>query len=147
MLFSGSRMCLLLKSANNIFKNWTCQDPVIGGSLLLTYTTGYVAPLLLAASFAGALQMTTAIAIEDVRREVKILRALTGHNNLVQFYDAFEDHENVYIVMDFLDKGSYLLFNFNDYPNGMVTLFNLLIMGNWQAWMQRDLSSWTGIHG
>ncbi|KAI7997814.1 hypothetical protein LOK49_LG10G00583 [Camellia lanceoleosa] len=188
-------------------------DPVIGGSLLLTYTTGYVAPLLLAASFAGALQgllgrhwdyaqiflpsvgggqiraitdklsatmfcsysytfclsnfycsfvswaisntlsaepafipqilimdqpneMTTAIAIEDVRREVKILRALTGHNNLVQFYDAFEDHENVYIVMDFLDKGSYLLFNFNDYPNGMVTLFNLLIMGNWQAWMQ-----------
>ncbi|KAL0399345.1 UNVERIFIED_CONTAM: Cytochrome c-type biogenesis ccda-like chloroplastic protein [Sesamum radiatum] len=32
------------------------RDPVIGGSLLLTYTTGYVAPLLLAASFAGALQ-------------------------------------------------------------------------------------------
>ncbi|KAK9121773.1 hypothetical protein Syun_019390 [Stephania yunnanensis] len=32
------------------------RDPVIGGSLLLTYTTGYVDPLLLAASFAGALQ-------------------------------------------------------------------------------------------
>jgi len=32
------------------------RDPVIGGSLLLTYTVGYVAPLLLAASFAGALQ-------------------------------------------------------------------------------------------
>ncbi|KAH1143228.1 hypothetical protein AAZX31_12G136300 [Glycine max] len=32
------------------------KDPVIGGSLLLTYTTGYVSPLLLAASFAGALQ-------------------------------------------------------------------------------------------
>ncbi|XP_010268823.1 PREDICTED: cytochrome c-type biogenesis ccda-like chloroplastic protein [Nelumbo nucifera] len=32
------------------------KDPVIGGTLLLTYTTGYVAPLLLAASFAGALQ-------------------------------------------------------------------------------------------
>ncbi|XP_021605981.1 cytochrome c-type biogenesis ccda-like chloroplastic protein isoform X2 [Manihot esculenta] len=32
------------------------EDPVVGGSLLLTYTTGYVAPLLLAASFAGALQ-------------------------------------------------------------------------------------------
>ncbi|KAG8364725.1 hypothetical protein BUALT_Bualt18G0028600 [Buddleja alternifolia] len=31
---------------------------------------------------------------------------------------------------------SYLLFNFNDYPNGMVTLFNLLVMGNWQVWMQ-----------
>lgn len=44
--------------------------------------------------------MTTAIAIEDVRREVKILRALTGHSNLVQFYDAYEDHENVYVVME-----------------------------------------------
>ncbi|KAG0468276.1 hypothetical protein HPP92_017604 [Vanilla planifolia] len=32
------------------------RDPVIGGSLLLTYTIGYVSPLLLAASFAGALQ-------------------------------------------------------------------------------------------
>lgn len=45
-------------------------------------------------------QMTTAIAIEDVRREVSILRALTGHKNLVQFYDAFEDDENVYIAME-----------------------------------------------
>ncbi|CAL4896977.1 unnamed protein product [Urochloa decumbens] len=32
------------------------RDPIVGGSLLLTYTTGYVAPLLIAASFAGALQ-------------------------------------------------------------------------------------------
>ncbi|XWS27953.1 hypothetical protein CRYUN_Cryun25bG0024600 [Craigia yunnanensis] len=37
----------------------TSKDPVIGGSLLLTYTTGYVAPQLLAASFAGALQWCT----------------------------------------------------------------------------------------
>ena len=44
--------------------------------------------------------MTTTITIEDVRREVKILRALTGHRNLVQFYDAYEDEENVYIVME-----------------------------------------------
>jgi serine/threonine protein kinase len=44
--------------------------------------------------------MTSAIAIEDVRREVKILRALTGHDNLVQFYDVFEDQDNVYIVME-----------------------------------------------
>lgn len=44
--------------------------------------------------------MTTAIAIEDVRREVKILRALTGHSNLVRFYNAFEDRDNVYIVME-----------------------------------------------
>ncbi|BBN70525.1 two-pore channel 1 [Prunus dulcis] len=38
--------------------------------------------------------------------------------------------------LTFLDIISYLLFNFNDYPNGMVTLFNLLVMGNWQIWME-----------
>jgi kinase len=25
---------------------------------------------------------------------------LTGHRNLVQFYDVFEDEENVYVVME-----------------------------------------------
>ncbi|KAK9082022.1 hypothetical protein Syun_031004 [Stephania yunnanensis] len=53
-------------------------------------------------------KMTTAIAIEDVRREVNILRALTGHRNLVQFYDALEDDDNVYVVME-LCKGGELL--------------------------------------
>ncbi|KAG2376009.1 CDPK-related protein [Vigna angularis] len=53
-------------------------------------------------------KMTTAIAIEDVRREVKILRALTRHKNLVQFYDAYEDHDNVYIVMELCEGGELL---------------------------------------
>ncbi|KAL6539758.1 cyclin-dependent serine/threonine protein kinase [Orobanche hederae] len=53
-------------------------------------------------------KMTTAIAIEDVRREVKMLRSLTGHKNLVQFYDAYEDEDNVYVVME-LCKGGELL--------------------------------------
>lgn len=44
--------------------------------------------------------MTTAIAIEDVRREVKILQELTTHSNLVLFYDAFKDEDNVYVVME-----------------------------------------------
>ena len=35
------------------------QDPLVGGSLLLAYTSGYVAPLLVAASFAGALQVSS----------------------------------------------------------------------------------------
>lgn len=44
--------------------------------------------------------MTTSIAVEDVRRELKILQALSGHDNLLQFYDAFEDNDHVYIVME-----------------------------------------------
>jgi len=46
--------------------------------------------------------MTTAIAIEDVRREVKILKALSGHKHLVKYHDAFEDANNVYIVMEYV---------------------------------------------
>ncbi|WZZ55751.1 hypothetical protein YC2023_055858 [Brassica napus] len=38
--------------------------------------------------------------------EVKIMSALTGHKNLVQFYDAFEDDENVYIVMELCKGGN-----------------------------------------
>ncbi|CAN1251060.1 CDPK-related kinase 4 [Linum perenne] len=40
-------------------------------------------------------KMTTAIAIEDVRREVTILKSLRGHKHLIKFYDAFEDANNV----------------------------------------------------
>ena len=46
--------------------------------------------------------MTTTISIEDVRREVKILKALSGHSNLVKFYDACEDALNVYIIMEYV---------------------------------------------
>ncbi|KAG0474345.1 hypothetical protein HPP92_014031 [Vanilla planifolia] len=53
-------------------------------------------------------KMTTPIAIEDVRREVKILKALSGHANMVKFYDACEDDLNVYIVMELCEGGELL---------------------------------------
>ncbi|KAL1337291.1 hypothetical protein HN51_031949 [Arachis hypogaea] len=53
-------------------------------------------------------KMTSAIAIEDVRREVKMLKALSGHKNLVKFHDAFEDVNNVYIVMELCEGGELL---------------------------------------
>ncbi|KAA8533552.1 hypothetical protein F0562_031014 [Nyssa sinensis] len=53
-------------------------------------------------------KMTTAISIEDVRREVKILKALSGHKNLVKFHDAFEDANNVFIVMELCEGGELL---------------------------------------
>ncbi|KAI3440748.1 uncharacterized protein J3R85_003197 [Psidium guajava] len=49
-----------------------------------------------------------------------------------------------------LAADDYYLFNFNDYPNGMVTLFNLLVMNNWQDWTQsyKELTgtSWTLVY-
>ncbi|XP_042408013.1 CDPK-related kinase 3-like [Zingiber officinale] len=53
-------------------------------------------------------KMTTPISIKDVRREVKILKALSNHNNLVKFYDACEDALSVYVVMELCEGGELL---------------------------------------
>ncbi|XAR57816.1 Non-specific serine/threonine protein kinase [Bertholletia excelsa] len=92
-------------------------------------------------------KMTTAIAIEDVRREVKILRALTGHNNLVQFYDAFEDHDNVYIVMELCEGGELLdriLARGGKYTEGdakevLIQILNVVSFCHLQGVVHRDL--------
>ncbi|KAJ7951364.1 CDPK-related kinase [Quillaja saponaria] len=62
----------------------------------------------LAVKIISKTKMTTAIAIEDVRREVKILKGLSGHKHLVKFHDACEDANNVYIVMELCDGGELL---------------------------------------
>ncbi|XP_058097038.1 CDPK-related kinase 5-like [Magnolia sinica] len=92
-------------------------------------------------------KMTTAIAIEDVRREVKILRALTGHSNLVQFYDAYEDHENVYIVMELCEGGELLdrilsrggKYTEDDAKAVMVQILNVVAFCHLQGVVHRDL--------
>lgn len=71
-------------------------------------------------------QMTTAISIEDVRREVKILRALSGHKHLVKFHDACEDANNVYIAMEYVlhfpfDFVSCNIFRFTSHKQILVT--------------------------
>ncbi|XP_021775023.1 CDPK-related kinase 6-like isoform X1 [Chenopodium quinoa] len=53
-------------------------------------------------------KMNSAVAIEDVRREVKMLKALSGNPHMLKFYDAFEDANTVYLVME-LCEGAELL--------------------------------------
>nr|GMC83356.1 CDPK-related kinase 5-like [Ipomoea batatas] len=92
-------------------------------------------------------KMTTAIAIEDVRREVKILRALTGHSNLVQFYEAFEDQENVYIVMELCLGGELLdrilarggKYSEEDARAVMIQILNVVAFCHLQGVVHRDL--------
>ncbi|XP_068636522.1 CDPK-related kinase 5-like isoform X1 [Aristolochia californica] len=92
-------------------------------------------------------KMTTTIAIEDVRREVKILRALTGHNNLVQFYDAYEDHDNVYIVMELCEGGELLdrilscggKYSEDDARVVMIQILNVVAFCHLQGVVHRDL--------
>ncbi|OAY70668.1 CDPK-related protein kinase [Ananas comosus] len=92
-------------------------------------------------------KMTTAIAIEDVRREVKILRSLTGHSNLVQFYDAYEDNDNVYIIMEFCEGGELLdrilsrggKYSEDDAKAVMVQILNVVAFCHLQGVVHRDL--------
>ncbi|KAH0922170.1 hypothetical protein HID58_022188 [Brassica napus] len=53
-------------------------------------------------------KMTSALSIEDVRREVKLLKALSGHRHMVKFYDVFEDADNVFLVMELCEGGELL---------------------------------------
>ncbi|KAJ6678289.1 CALCIUM-DEPENDENT PROTEIN KINASE [Salix viminalis] len=55
-----------------------------------------------------SIAMVLPIAVEDVKREVKILQELTGHENVVQFHNAFEDDSYVYIVMELCEGGELL---------------------------------------
>ncbi|PKA62864.1 CDPK-related kinase 1 [Apostasia shenzhenica] len=92
-------------------------------------------------------KMTTAIAIEDVRREVRIMSSLTGHMNLVQFYGAYEDDDNVYIVME-LCKGGELLdrilsrggkYSEQDAKIVMIQILNITAFCHLQGVVHRDL--------
>ncbi|KAL1562198.1 Cyclin-dependent kinase 4 [Salvia divinorum] len=69
---------------------------------------GELKDLPLAVKIISKPKMTTAISIEDVRREVKILKALSGHRHLVRCYDACEDANNVYIIMELCEGGELL---------------------------------------
>lgn len=93
-------------------------------------------------------KMTSSIAIEDVRREVKILRALSAQNrNLVIFYDAFEDSENVYIVMELCEGGELLdrilsrggRYTEDDAKKVMIQILNVVAFCHLQGVVHRDL--------
>ncbi|KAK9071445.1 hypothetical protein SSX86_010014 [Deinandra increscens subsp. villosa] len=47
-------------------------------------------------------------AVEDVKREVRILQDLSGHENVVQFHNTYEDSSYVYIVMELCEGGELL---------------------------------------
>lgn len=66
--------------------------------------------------------MTTAIAIEDVRREVKLLKSLSGHKHLIRYYDACEDANNVYIVMEYVLFPIYIRYSMLSPSSGLLLI-------------------------
>jgi serine/threonine protein kinase len=44
--------------------------------------------------------------VEDkIQREIKILKTMSGHPNVVKLYEVFEDQENYYMVFEYLQHG------------------------------------------
>ncbi|XP_020108493.1 calcium/calmodulin-dependent serine/threonine-protein kinase 1-like isoform X1 [Ananas comosus] len=92
-------------------------------------------------------KMTTAISIEDVRREVRILSSLSGHKNLVQFHDAYEDEDNVYIIMELCTGGELLdrilsrggKYSEEDAKAVMVQILSIVSFCHLQGVVHRDL--------
>ncbi|KAL3715687.1 hypothetical protein ACJRO7_007427 [Eucalyptus globulus] len=95
-------------------------------------------------------KMTTATDVECVRREVQILRALTeriGHKNLIQFYDAYEDGDNVYIVMELCQGGELfgrIFSSDKDYPEEdakavIIQILSVVAFCHLQGVIHRDL--------
>lgn len=54
-------------------------------------------------------KLKTEVDVEDVRREVEIMRQLPCHPNIVSFKEAYEDKEAVHLVMELCEGGE--LFN------------------------------------
>lgn len=50
-------------------------------------------------------KLRTTVDIEDVRREVEIMRHLPKHSNVVTLKDTFEDDQAVHIVMELCEGG------------------------------------------
>ncbi|KAJ0582931.1 putative protein kinase CAMK-CDPK family [Helianthus annuus] len=93
-------------------------------------------------------KMTSAIAVEDVRREVRILRDLSGHDdNLIRFYDAFEDNDHVYMVMELCEGGELLdlmlsrggKFTEDESKNMTIQILNVVAFCHLQGVVHRDL--------
>lgn len=50
-------------------------------------------------------KLRTEIDVQDVRREVQIMRHLPSHPNIVSFREAYEDRDAVYLVMELCEGG------------------------------------------
>jgi len=59
----------------------------------------------LACKSIGKRKLRSSVDIEDVRREVAIMRSLPSHANVVQLREAFEDGDSVHLVMEVCEGG------------------------------------------
>ncbi|CAI0397098.1 unnamed protein product [Linum tenue] len=93
-------------SGNNIHEKYTLQKELGRGEFGITYEcvekeTGEK----FACKTISKAKLRTEIDVEDVRREVEIMRHLPKHPNIVAFKEAYEDKEQIYLVMELCEGG------------------------------------------
>ena len=93
-------------TGNDIFKKYSFGKELGRGEFGVTYkcvdleTNETFACKTIAKS-----KLRTDIDIEDVRREVEIMRHLPAHPNIVTFKEAYEDMDAIYLVMELCEGG------------------------------------------
>lgn len=98
----------VLKNAEgiNIFEKYRLGKELGRGEFGVTYQcfdieTGEV----FACKSISKVKLRTEIDVDDVRREVEIMRHLPKHPNIVSFKEAYEDKDAVYLVMELCEGG------------------------------------------
>eukprot|EP00249_Psilotum_nudum_P014208 c24722_g1_i1 orf=611-2092(+) len=137
--------------ANNFHLKYELEHEIgrghFGHTMLAKVRKGELKDQPVAVKIISKAKMTTPISIEDVRREVKILRALAGHTNLVRFYDACEDDANVYIAMELCEGGELLdrilsrggKYSEEDAKPIVIQILNIVAFCHLQGVVHRDL--------
>ncbi|GMI70465.1 calcium-dependent protein kinase 24 [Hibiscus trionum] len=103
--YSNSRV-LKIPSGENIFDRYEFGKELGRGEFGITHQcfdleTGEA----FACKRISKAKLRTEVDVEDVRREVEIMRHLPKHPNIVAFREAFEDKEAVYLVMELCGGG------------------------------------------
>jgi len=106
---SHSRVVTVLQDCNSdddIHQNYTFGKELGRGEFGVTYHCTEIATgENYACKTISKSKLRTEVDIEDVRREVEIMRHLPKHPNIVAFKEAYEDKEAVYLVMELCEGG------------------------------------------
>lgn len=105
-LCNRPRRVLKDPSGENIFEKYTFGKELGRGEFGITYVCIDQRTLeIFACKTISKQRLRTEIDVEDVRREVEIMRQLPIHPNIVRYKEVFEDKEAVYLVMELCEGG------------------------------------------
>ncbi|KNA14653.1 hypothetical protein SOVF_105100 isoform A [Spinacia oleracea] len=105
--FGGSKLVVLKEATgNNIEENYELGRELGRGEFGITYLcTDKATAEVFACKKISKKKLRTAIDIEDVRREVEIMKHMPKHPNIVTLKDTFEDDYAVHLVMELCEGG------------------------------------------